>query len=270
MLKMKSIRKKKNKKINKNRNNYNNEVFNESSRNLIKLPKNRNLYINESLYQFNKLSNNVLLDELITNIIEFRKSFTDKKIIKSFPLSAISSNFLLFHHIEKNLIEISYLPDIETRNSKILFLYRWYRNILKKHNSLKNIISKSYVEENPIYNIINNDNNVDNKVDNNNVDNNAENNAENTSTYNNNKDSFNEKENIKKILNKKSRIASMKYQKSKLFNENENSKWDFMTHLYCNKNCSNNSTIQKDLSSFFIENILNLKSKLISEIVDTY
>ena len=101
---MKSLRKKKNNKNSKKMNNYNNDNFNESSKNLKRLSKNRILYINESLYQFNKKANNEFLDELITTKIEFRKSLKDKKILKSFPLSTISSNYLLFYHIEKNLI----------------------------------------------------------------------------------------------------------------------------------------------------------------------
>ena len=86
-----------------------------------------------------------LLNELIENLIEFRKLCHNKKGKNTFILSNILSNYLFFHYLEKNLIEISYLSDIETRNEKILLLYKWYTGILKKQNSLKKIDSKSYI-----------------------------------------------------------------------------------------------------------------------------
>ena len=94
---------------NKNKNDFNNNVINNSSINLIQAKKSKykEQFINDYLYEFSKKSNYELLKELTSNLIEFRKLCIHQKSNKSIPLSDISSNYLLFHHLEKNLIEIN-------------------------------------------------------------------------------------------------------------------------------------------------------------------
>ena len=246
---MKRLRKRKNRKTRKEKHN---DLLNKSSSDLNYLSKYRNLYINESLLKFNENSEDEMLNELITNIIDFRKSIKDDviKAQKFLPFSNISSNFMLFHYIEKNLIEISYLPDIKTRNSKILKLYKWYKDILEKRNSIKNITKKSYIEPNVIYDLksiknestINNDNEYNNESSNNNQ----------------NQEELKDEVKSKILLYKKTSIPPNIIKKLKRIRNNnkEMNNWDFMTHLYSKKNCSNNlSTIEKNSSSIFSDNI---------------
>ena len=230
--------------------NNNNYIFNELLRISIKnsgnisKSRNKNQYINESLLAFNKISKNDMLDDLITNIIEFKKICCDPGQNKSFSLSNISSNYLLYHQLEKNLIEISYLSDAETRNKKIKILYKWYRKLLERNNSLKNITSKSYIESYEKYDIKNNRN--ENKIFSNKSNSNTN---INYSTININKIKDNE-ENSNTISNA-IQSSSMITQKSDITSTKDNSHWDFMTYFYSNKNHTNSSTIPKKSSPFF-------------------
>ena len=203
----------------------------------------RNIYINESLYNFNKNSKNELLNELINNLIEFRKLYFDNETNKSLTLSYISSNYLLYHHLEKNLIEIMYLPD-KTRNEKILSIYKWYRNILNKNNCLKNI--NLHIEQNSI--------NSYNRIDNNNY-HLKEKNKEINNFEDNNKI---QNEKVKKPF-KKIKILS---KNSIEANQNNKRNWDFMTHLSSMKNCSNSATNPKTDFSFICENIKKEEKQL--------
>ena len=229
--------------------NNNNYIFNDitrfSSKNLEKISKSRNKsqYINESLLDFNKISKNDMLDDLVTNIIEFKKMCCDPVQNKSFSLSNISSNYLLYHHLEKNLIEISYLSDPETRNKKIKTLYKWYRKLLERNNSLKNMASKSYIEAYEKYDLKKNKNG--NKI----INNKNNNTKANYSTININK--INDNEENSNTISNAIQSSSMITQKSDIISTNDNSNWDFMTYFYSNKNRTNSSTIPKNSSAIF-------------------
>ena len=229
--------------------NNNNYIFNDitrlSSKNLEKISKSRNKsqYINESLLDFNKISKNDMLDDLVTNIIEFKKMCCDPVQNKSFSLSNISSNYLLYHHLEKNLIEISYLSDPETRNKKIKALYKWYRKLLERNNSLKNMASKSYIEAYEKYDLKKNKNG--NKI----INHKNNNTKANYSTININK--INDNEENSNTISNAIQSSSMITQKSDIISTNDNSNWDFMTYFYSNKNRTNSSTIPKNSSAIF-------------------
>lgn len=230
--------------------NNNNHIFNDilrlSSKNLENIPKsrNKNQYINESLLAFNKMAKNDMLDDLVTNIIEFKKMCYDPGQNKSFSLSNISSNYLLYHQLEKNLIEISYLSDAETRNKKIKILYKWYRKLLERNNSLKNITSKSYIESYEKYDIKNNKNanKIFNKKNNNNT--NINNNTKKIKKIKDNEENSN-------TISIAIQSSSMITQKTDRISTNDNSNWDFMTYFYSNKNHTNSSTIPKNSSAIF-------------------
>ena len=115
------------------------------------LSKYKDKYINESLLDFSKSEKNSLLEELVNNIIDFRKKCVHKKENDNKIMDTIISNYLLFHTVEKNLIEISYLSQREHRDNKIEILYKWYKNILNKNNILKRMKSKSYKSINEKY-----------------------------------------------------------------------------------------------------------------------
>ena len=224
---------------NKNKNDYNNNAINNSSMNLIqrKQSKYKEQFINDYLDEFSKKSNNELLKELTSNLIKFRKLCINQKSNKSLPLSDISSNYLLFHHLEKNLIEITYLPRVEIQNEKIKILYEWYRKILDKNLSLKKIMPKSYSE----LNLINNKQYINDK--NNEI-------IE--------KENINKIEKIEKINpSKNKRVLSSSVITQNSSSTNGNSNWDFMTYLYSNKNCLNSSNNQRNSSAINSEHIKN-------------
>ena len=112
------------------------------------LEKYKDKYINDNLLDFSKKEKNYFLNELVDNIINFRKKYINQKNIDNTTIANINSNYQLFHNMEKYLIEISYSLNKSQRNNKIEALYRWYQNILYKNKITKRIKSKTYQNEN--------------------------------------------------------------------------------------------------------------------------
>ena len=112
------------------------------------LSKFKDKYINDNLLDFSKKEKNYFLDELVNNIINFRKKYINQDNIDNKTKANLNSNYQLFHNMEKCLIEISYLLNKAHRNNKIEALYRWYQNILYKNKITKRIKSKTYQNEN--------------------------------------------------------------------------------------------------------------------------
>ena len=104
--------------------------------------KYKDKYINESLLDFSKKEKNSFLSELIHNLLNFRKKCLKQKKLDNKERINIAANYLLFHKIEKCLIEISYMSNKQHRDNKIELLYNWYKNILNKNKTLKIIKSK--------------------------------------------------------------------------------------------------------------------------------
>ena len=179
-------------------------------------------YINEYLLNFSKKEKNSHLNELVNNIIDFRKKCLnmDKKDNKIRKI--IASNYLLFHNLEKNLIEFSYISKKENRDEKIENLYEWYKDIINKNKTLKAINARYdnnlFEEKNSDINEINKDNKEDDIK-------NKEINKENISTEIINKklsESFNQKESN---LNQSSSSIKLK----------KNLSWNFMTKISLKK-----------------------------------
>ena len=106
--------------------------------------KYKDKYINESLLDFSKKEKNSFLSELIHNLLNFRKKCLKQKKLDNKERINIAANYLLFHKIEKCLIEISYMSNKQHRDNKIELLYNWYKNILNKNKTLKIIKSKLF------------------------------------------------------------------------------------------------------------------------------
>ena len=250
------------------------------------LSKYKDKYINESLLDFSKSEKNSLLEELVNNIIDFRKKCIHKKENDNKILDTIISNYLLFHNVEKNLIEISYISQREHRDKKIEILYKWYQNILNKNKILKRMKSKSYKSVNEKY-----DFNEDKKEnENEEIKENKEDNKENIE--NNEEVKINKKEEIIKeeqeeelpqkkeeekkgiipteiVKNKLSesfsrkerlRLSSAKEQKSDIIlNTKSNPSWNFMTRLHIKKNCANNNSLPRTNSEIFYSSFITHK-----------
>ena len=115
--------------------------------------KYKDKYINESLLDFSKKEKNSFLSELIHNLLNFRKKCLKQKKLDNKERINIAANYLLFHKIEKCLIEISYMSNKQHRDNKIELLYNWYKNILNKNKTLKIIKSKLFKYDNEKINL---------------------------------------------------------------------------------------------------------------------
>ena len=170
--------------------------------------KYKDKFINESLVAFSKEENNKILDELVNNLINFRKKCINQEEKDIKIKNTIINNYLLFHNVEKNLIEISYLTNREHRQEKIKNLYEWYQSLLNKNKILKRIKSKSFKSVNEKYDL-----NNSSKLP----------------------QSFSR--------NKCFSLASAKIQKSDVvINSKNNLSWNFMTHFHPKEKCANNNS----------------------------
>ena len=174
-------------------------------------------FINESLIAFSKEENNKILDELVNSIINFRKKCINQEEKNIKIKNTIINNYLLFHNVEKNLIEISYLTNKEHRQEKIKNLYEWYQSLLNKNKILKRIKSKSFKSINEKYDL-----NNSSKLP----------------------QSFSR--------NKCFRLASAKIQKSdEVINSKNNLSWNFMTHFHTKEKCASFKTPKPCQRIFF-------------------
>ena len=245
--------------------------------------KYKDKFINESLLNFSKEEKNPLLKELVNNIIDFRKKCVNQNENDIKIKKIIAGNYLFFHDIEKNLIEISYISNKEYRDEKIEVLYNWYKNILKKNKMLKKMQSKSYKSVNERYDFNEEKNNDENEeIQENKEDkdikkevNEEINTGKEIIIEEKEKEEVNkkkEKEETKEIIqsdiidNKLSesfsrkerlRLASAKEQNSDIvINSKSNLSWNFMTRLHIRKNCSNKHSLPRTnseiISSSFI------------------
>ena len=252
--------------------------------------KYKDKFINESLLNFSKSEKNNLLEELVNNIINFRKKCINKDENINKIRNSIISNYLFFHNIEKNLIEISYLSQKEHRDEKIKILYKWYKNILNRNSMLKRIKSKSFISVNEKYDLTDLINDDENKNNNEEMKSNKEDTKNNKEIINkyiekeiikeekNEEQPILKKENKENILakfllkeknNKKSEsssrehrlfLSSAKNQFSDiLINSKSNLSWNFMTRLHIKKNCANKHNIPRTnseiISSSFIRTL---------------
>ena len=108
-------------------------------------------YIAQLLLNFNATEGNKRLNELISDLEYFRKiyrqNFEKIKIESQKDLSSLyTTKLLIYHSLEKNMIEISTLSNKEMRTNEINKLYLWYKEKLKKIEDLRKINMKSYRE----------------------------------------------------------------------------------------------------------------------------
>ena len=193
-------------------------------------------YINEYLFNFSNKDKNAHLKELVNNIIDYRKKFLNREKNDDKIEKRLASNYLLFHNLEKNLIEISYISNKEKRDEKIEILYEWYKDVINTNIMLKTINARyDNILEEKNYEI--NENHKNNKEDDNikNKEDNKENNS--IEIMNNNLSiSFKEKE---------------LYQSSSPINIKNNLSWNFMTRVNLKKELSKNNNIPRNNSEIF-------------------
>lgn len=117
----------------------------ESNRNKkFQIPLNNNLYISQLLLNFNQSEKNIRLDEMIYDIYHFKEicQKTNEGFIPS-PKPGQQMH-LLYHYLEKHLIEISDIPNKEERLDRINRLFSWYKDKLDCKEKLKYMTMKTY------------------------------------------------------------------------------------------------------------------------------
>ena len=107
-------------------------------------------YIAKILIDFNNSQNNSKLDEMISDLINYRKQCEHYNEEKNNLQPPSSSKKLLFQYLEKNLIEFAFLKNKDILENGINCLFYWYKDKNKRHEDLRYMIMKSYKEKNEI------------------------------------------------------------------------------------------------------------------------
>ena len=130
-----------------NSNNANNNVNNENDNLNEEKPisnNNNNSNISYFLINYVKKEKDKKLNELLSDLIHFKE---EKKVLKE-KIDALKDT--LFENLEKNLIELSFIPNRELRKERLLKLYFWYKKKKETFEDLQKISSKSYKEKDEI------------------------------------------------------------------------------------------------------------------------
>ena len=106
-------------------------------------------YVSPLLWSFNSTEKDPNLDVLVSELVNYRKSLDDNKVLLS-KSKDLSSKNSLFYYLEKNLLEISYISNKQKRNERIKNLYDWYKNQIKLDEDLRTIHMKSTLEKGQI------------------------------------------------------------------------------------------------------------------------
>ena len=107
-------------------------------------------YISQLLFTFNISEQNVDLDIMISELANYRRLAHQNKENNKGKIIESSSMSSLFHFLEKNLLEISYISDREKRHDRIRKLYEWFKNKQKLDEDIRTITMKTYKEKDEI------------------------------------------------------------------------------------------------------------------------
>ena len=90
------------------------------------------------------------LNEMISELARFKRLTHYNKEKNRGKSKDSSSTGSLFHFLEKNLLEISYISDKEKRQERIKKLYDWFKAKQKYKEDIRNITTKTYKEKGEI------------------------------------------------------------------------------------------------------------------------
>jgi hypothetical protein len=108
-------------------------------------------YISSTLYELNDKEKNSNLDLMLNDLANFKHQ--QRQLILSennVNKKNYSSKSILYYHLEKYLMEISYISDKEKRGKEINKIYQWYKEKRKVEKDIQTITYKSYKEKNVI------------------------------------------------------------------------------------------------------------------------
>ena len=104
-------------------------------------------YVGELLFSFNLSQQNVDLDMMISELANFKKQVHINREKNKRLSNEPSSLNSLFHFLEKNLLEISYISNKEKRDERIKKLYDWFKKKQKYEEDIRSITTKTYKEK---------------------------------------------------------------------------------------------------------------------------
>jgi len=108
-------------------------------------------YIGELLFSFNLSEQNADLDMMISELANFKKqAHINREKNKRQSVNEPSSMNSLFHFLEKNLFEISYISNKEKREERIKKLSDWFKTRQKYEEDIRSITMKTYKEKGEI------------------------------------------------------------------------------------------------------------------------
>ena len=125
------------------------DTKNFSKENSISESEDKTEYIGKILIDFNEKEKNPKLDEMISDLINYRKECENFKE-KNNKQPPSNTKSLLFQYLEKNLIELSCLKNKEILENRINILFYWYKDQNKRHEELKYMIMKTYKEKDEV------------------------------------------------------------------------------------------------------------------------
>ena len=107
-------------------------------------------YISELLFSFNLSEQNVDLDMMISELAKFKKQVHINREKNKKQSNEPSSMNSLYHFLEKNLFEISYISNKEKRDERIKKLFDWFKKRQKYEEDIRSITMKTYKEKGEI------------------------------------------------------------------------------------------------------------------------
>lgn len=107
-------------------------------------------YISQLLFTFNISEQNEDLDIMISELANYRRQAHQNKEKNKGKKIEPTSMGSLYHYLEKNLLEISYIADREKRYDRIRKLYEWFKNKQKYDQDIRTITMKTYKEKDEI------------------------------------------------------------------------------------------------------------------------
>ena len=103
-----------------------------------------NIKILESLINYSKKEDNTKLNEMISDLINYKNKFEN---LDDFGKKQQQLNFkhTLYQYLQKNLLETIYIKDKEKKYEKANDLYLWYKGKIKLFENLRYMKTKSYI-----------------------------------------------------------------------------------------------------------------------------
>ena len=103
-----------------------------------------NIKILESLINYSKKEDNTKLNEMISDLINYKNKFENLDDFGK-KQQQLNLKHTLYQYLQKNLLETIYIKDKEKKYEKANDLYLWYKGKIKLFENLRYIKTKSYI-----------------------------------------------------------------------------------------------------------------------------